>query len=46
MIQTTKVLNREVEKIGDIGEIADLLEVLKLRGVAQTDFVLRQAQHE
>jgi hypothetical protein len=27
MIQTTKALNGEVEKIGDIGETADLLEI-------------------
>jgi hypothetical protein len=28
MIQTTRVLNVEVEKIGDIGKTADLLEIL------------------
>ena len=28
MILTSKVLNVEVEKIGDIGETADLLEIL------------------
>jgi hypothetical protein len=28
MILTTKVLNEEVEKIGDHGETADLLEIL------------------
>jgi hypothetical protein len=28
MILTTKVLNVEVEKTGDLGETADLLEIL------------------